>query len=333
MREFLAIFKARNIEFYRDRAGMAWAFIFPLLIIVGCALAFANPDSTVFKIGVLGEPGDYQHIELLQQDYIKTIAYQDPQKAQQRIRYHQIDLLLSEQGYWVNPQSSRGVVAEKLLLQQALPDFPRRELSGRAVRYVDWVIPGVLGMNLMFGSLFGIGYVIVRYRRNGVLKRLQATPLSPAQFLSAHLVSRLLVVVAVNVIIFVGCSIFLDLLVLGSYTSLLVITILGGLSLSSVGLVVASRIANEELAGGLLNAASWPMLFLSEVWFSLDNSPEWMRSAADFLPLTHLVKATREVMIEGASLAEVSDHILWMSALTLSCLLLSSLLFRWNSGR
>ena len=333
MKEFLAIFKTRTIEFYRDKAGMAWAFIFPLLIIVGCALAFANPDTTVFNVGIIGEKNTYQQVPLLQQPYVKIIHYESLEKPSQRIRYHQLDLLLKENEYWVNPESSRGSVVETLLLQSATDDFSRQELTGRAVRYVDWVIPGVLGMNLMFGSLFGIGYVIVRYRRNGVLKRLQATPVTPLQFLSAHLVSRLLIVVAVNVIIFVGCSMFLDLLVIGSYSSLLVITLLGGLSMSSVGLVVASRIANEELAGGLLNAASWPMLFLSEVWFSLDNSPEWMRTVADFLPLTHLVKATRAVMIEGASMADVSYHLIWMLLLTLVCLGISSALFRWHSGR
>src|SRR5690606_18866883 len=103
----------------------------------------------------------------------------------------------------------------------------------------------------------------------------------------------LVIVIAVNGLIFVGCAYFLHLIVLGSYWNLLLITLLGALSMISVGLLVACRTANEELAGGLLNLTTWPMLFLSEVWFSLDDAPEWMRTASNFMPLTHIVKSTR----------------------------------------
>jgi len=335
MREFLALLKARNIEFYRDRAGLAWAFIFPVMIIIGCAVAFSNPDESVFKVGIVGNIDDYQQPNLLNENYIKVFSYASEEKAIERIKYHQIDLLInknSSKRYWINSESSRGEVIEKLFLASTT-DYSKQTLSGRAVRYVDWVIPGVLGMNLMFGALFGVGYVIVRYRRNGVLKRLQATPISARQFLSAQMVSRLLVVVVVNVLIFFGCALFLDLIVLGSYFSLLVITMLGGLALSAIGLLVASRTSNEELAGGLLNMASWPMLFLSEVWFSLDNSPDWMKWLADLLPLTHIVKSFREVMIEGATLADVSYHLIWLLALTVVCIVLAGALFRWNDSR
>ena len=191
---------------------------------------------------------------------------------------------------------------------------------------------GVLGMNLMFGALFGVGYVIVRYRQNGVLKRLQATPISAMQFLSAQLGSRLLIVVLINGIIFAGCNLFLDLIVLGSYFNLFIITALGSVSMIAVGLLVACRTANEELAGGLLNVATWPMLFLSEVWFSLDDSPQWLQALADFMPLTHIVKATRKVMLDGATLLEVSDHLLWLAVLAGICLVLAASLFRWTKN-
>lgn len=335
MREFAALLKARNIEFYRDRAGLAWAFIFPIMIIIGCAVAFSNPDQSVFKIGVVGEIDSYSDVAILDQSYIKVFSYNSENRALERIKYHQIDLLINltdQPRYWINSESTRGTVVEQLFLSSS-SGFDKQTLSGRAVRYVDWVIPGVLGMNLMFGALFGVGYVIVRYRRNGVLKRLQATPISARQFLSAQMVSRLLVVVIVNVIIFIGCALFLDLIVLGSYFSLLIITMLGGLALSAIGLLVACRTSNEELAGGLLNMASWPMLFLSEVWFSLDNSPEWMKWIAELLPLTHVVKSFREVMIEGATLADVSYHLIWLVALTVVCIVLAAALFRWNDSR
>lgn len=328
MREFWAIFTARNKEFYRDKAALSWSFIFPLLIIVGCVFAFSKPDDSVFKVGVYGNI----HSEWLEQPYIQVIAYDDIEKGLQRIKHHQLDLFITADPstlIWVNPESKRSLAA-KHLLSTVHPDWPNKPLSGQAVRYVDWVMPGVLGMNMMFGALFGAGYVIVRYRRNGVLKRLQATPITAMQFLSAQTVSRLLIVVGVNALIFIGCYLTLDLLVLGSLINLFFILVLGSLSMIAMGLLIACRTANEELAGGLLNAASWPMMFLSDVWFSLDNAPAWMIGMADWLPLTHIVKAARAVMIEGAGLAEISHHLLWLATMTCLFIIVASALFRWN---
>lgn len=332
MKELFALFKARNIEFYRDKGSLSWSFIFPLLIIVGCAVAFSNPDPTVFRVGI---HGDSEGVALLQEPFVKTVRFDDLDKGLERLKYHQLDLLISTTGesrYWINSESTRSSAVEKLFLGEQT-GFSRSQTSGRAVRYVDWVIPGVLGMNLMFGALFGVGYVIVRYRRNGVLKRLQVTPISALQFVTAQLASRLLIVVAINALIFIGCLFSLDLIVRGSYLDLLLITVLGALSMVAIGLLVACRTSNEELANGLLNLATWPMLFLSEVWFSLDNSPQWLKVFSELLPLTHIVKATRAVMIDGASLADVSGHLVWLALLSVVCIALAARLFRWSSVR
>jgi ABC-2 type transport system permease protein len=332
VKAFFAIFKARNTEYYRDKSALAWGFLFPLMIIIGCAVAFSKPDNSIITVGIHGNIEQLKGMELMQQAYTKTIVYDDLAKALVRIKHHQLDLLLSNENnsqYWINSESPKSQAAEQLLLS-GTSDFSQQQTTGRKVRYVDWVIPGVLGMNLMFGALFGVGYVIVRYRRNGVLKRLQATPITALQFLSAQLASRLMIVVIVNGIIFIGCKLFLDLIVLGSYIDLLCIAILGGLAMISVGLLVASQTANEELAGGLLNMASWPMLFFSEVWFSLEDSPEWLQLMANFMPLTHIVKASRAVMIDGTSLVELGHHLLWLVATTLVCLTLAAKLFHWT---
>ena len=328
MREFWAIFAARNKEFYRDKAALSWSFVFPLLIIIGCVFAFSKPDDSVFKVGIYGNIDS----EWLEQPYLQVITYDDFDKGLQRIKHHQLDLFITDSPstlIWINPESRRSLAA-KQLLATVHPDWPSKQLSGQAVRYVDWVMPGVLGMNMMFGALFGAGYVIVRYRRNGVLKRLQATPITAMQFLSAQTVSRLLIVVGVNTLIFIGCYLTLDLLVLGSLVNLFLILLLGSLSMIAMGLLIACRTANEELAGGLLNVASWPMMFLSNVWFNLDNAPAWMISMADWLPLTHIVKAARAVMIEGAGLAEISHHLFWLIVMTLAFIVIASALFRWN---
>ena len=198
------------------------------------------------------------------------------------------------------------------------------------MRYVDWVLPGVLGMNLMFSCVFGVGYVIVRYRKSGVLKRLKATPLQPLEFLLAQVCSRLWLVVAITAGVFLATNVILNFKISGSLLALLVILVLGALCLISVGMLFASRTASEELAGGLLNLATWPMIMLSGVWFSLEGTPGWVHMLAYAMPLTHVVDAARAVMIDGDSLLSVSDHLSFLGALTLVLLLVGSKLFKWE---
>ena len=236
------------------------------------------------------------------------------------------------QRYWVNDESSKSYLAEKIFLGQE-PNFTRLKSSGKGIRYVDWVLPGILGMNMMFSCLFGVGYVIVRYRKNSVLKRLKATPLTAFEFVSAQLLSRLFIVMFMSAVVYSGCNLFFDFFMLGSYIDLIFVGALGAFCLISLGLLVASRSKSEELIGGLLNLTSWPMMMLSGVWFSLEGAPQALKNLADFLPLTHLVAGARAIITEGATLADISYHVnalLLMSALFLA---LGSFLFSWNAER
>lgn len=341
MKTFLALLLARNKEFYRDKASISWAVILPVIIIMAVSVAFSGRDQQLFKIGVLVPDALLSETllpetllpETLQKNYIHAVPIQDKEKALTRVRHHQFDLLLqqTESGwhYWVNDNAAKGEVLQALLLA-AVPQAQKETVSGRPVRYIDWAMPGVLGMNIMFGALFGVGYVIVRYRKMGVLKRLQATPVTAFQFLSAQLISRLLIITVVSALIFVGCNIFLDFLMLGSYTLLFAIALLGGFSMIALGLIVSSRTDNEELAGGLLNVASYPMLLLSEVWFSLDGAPQWMKTVAQVLPMTHMLDAARAVMLEGAEWQDVSVHLWVMGVMGVVCLSIAALMFRWG---
>jgi ABC-2 type transport system permease protein len=334
MKAFIALLLARNKEFYRDRASISWAVILPVIIIVAVSIAFSGRDQQLFKVGVLTQDMAQLVLPLaLQKEYIEAVAIQDQEKALMRVRHHQFDLLLqpTENGwrYWINENAAKGEVLQSLLLA-TVPQAQKETVSGRAVRYIDWAMPGVLGMNIMFGALFGVGYVIVRYRKMGVLKRLQATPITAFQFLSAQLVSRLLIITVVSAMIFVGCNIFLDFLMLGSYALLFAIALLGGFSMIALGLIVSSRTDNEELAGGLLNVATYPMLLLSEVWFSLDGAPQWMRALAQVLPMTHMLDAARAVMLEGAGWQDVSAHLWVMAAMSMVFLSIAAVMFRWG---
>ena len=352
---------ARSIGYWRDKGSLMWSFVVPPVLIVCMALAFSGEDPAVFRIGVLTPTAITVPVseaalaaesralpEVLQQPFIERIGYPDLETALTRVRHHQLDLMVASNSalagaglaenrngdagitYWINPGARRGEALEALLAASSDPALTKVAVSGQRVRYVDWVVPGILGMNLMFSGLFGVGYIIVRYRKNGVLKRLSATPVRPVEFLTAQLVSRFMIMLIVAVSVYTAANLTLDLLMLGSYWTLALIAVCGNLALISLALVITARIRSDELAGGLLNLVSLPMLLLSEVWFSLDAVPRWMQQLSQMLPLTHLVQAARKVMVEGASLADVSHHLVILLGIALVCTLTAARIFRWE---
>ena len=223
---------------------------------------------------------------------------------------------------------------ERIFQSSFIPDSAaygqKVAVPGTEIRYIDWLFPGILGMNMMFSSLWGVGYTIVRYRKNGVLKRLKATPLTAFEYLAAQAISRFFLLIFTLVIVWFGADLLFSFRVAGSLFTLFVAFALGGLSLTSIGLLLAARGTSEEFASGALNFISWPMMFLSEVWFSLEGAPEWIKRCADFLPLTHLLRAVRHVMNDGATLAEISGECVILISITAVCLALAATLFSWN---
>lgn len=338
IKRFFAVFKARNIEFVRDKSSLGWSLFFPVLLLVGFSFIFSGDGRSAYKVGWVEEtkqlPDRTLYKSFKDTQFIDFINYEDIEIAKSKLSHHTIDLVIAAQSkrYWVNEESTKSYLVEKVFSEE-LEGYTRLKTSGDKIRYVDWVLPGILGMNMMFSCLFGVGYVIVRYRKNSVLKRLKATPLSAFEFVSAQLLSRLFIVMCTSIIVYSGCNLLFDFFMLGSYFDLFIIGILGAFCLISLGLLVASRSKSEELIGGLLNVTSWPMMMLSGVWFSLEGAPLSLKVFADFLPLTHLVAGAREVITQGATLGDISYHVnclLVMSAIFLS---LGSYFFSWNTER
>ena len=348
MTRFLSLIVARNKEFYRDKGVLAWNFLFPFLVIVGFSFAFSRDNQEVFKVALHGPVGRTESEKLAAgtpglADFLETrniawvpVATLDDATA--KLRRHAFDLVVSDEGgqahYWVNRSSPKGYLTEKLLLgafaSHGTP-APRREtVEGREIRYVDWLIAGLLAMNMMFSALFGVGYNLVRYRKTGVLKRLKATPLGAFEFLTAQVVSRLLIIAVSSAIIYVGCNLAVRFTMLGSYLDLTIVLMSGAICLISLGLLVAARIASEEFAGGLLNLISWPMIFLSGVWFSLEGAAPWVKKVALVFPLTHVIDGARAIMTEGATLAQVMPHVGALLGMGTVFLVVGAATFRWQ---
>jgi len=358
-----AIFIARNREFYRDTAGLVWNILMPVLMIVAFAFIFGSGSQTLLKVGVIeldpvtgaataSDRAASVAISpetglnaLFAIDAIQLVPLEDSDAGIAKVARHQLDLVLElgdKPAYWVNPESANGAVAERLLLgavasadeapvsadPAASPE--RRTAPGAALSYADWAVPGVLAMNLMFSSLWGVGWVVVRYRKNGVLRRLKATPLTPIEFLIAQILSRLMVVLSSSLIVYAGALLLLDFPMRGSYLALALIYLAGALCMISLGLIVSSRLRTEELADGLLNLMSWPMLLLSGVWFSMEGTSAAAQVMSRLMPLTYLVEGARAVMIDGAGLLDILPQLGLLLATALLLIGIAARLFRWE---
>ena len=332
IQRLLAILHARNLEFLRDRGTLLFTTLLPVLVVVGMGFVFGGPERPLFKVGVVSAQLDKAADPFFRERYVEFVAEPDRDTGTQKLTHQQIDLLMQPgqpPQYWVNTDSPKGYIAEKLLLA-AHADAQRQTVSGKAVRYVDWLFPGILGMNMMFSCLFGVGYVVVRYRKSGFLKRLHATPLSAFEFLSAQVLSRLLLILFVTVVLYVGISLIIGFHSAGNYLLLVLVAVLAALSMIALGLTIAARFSSEELVGGILNLLTWPMMLLSGIWFSLEGSPRWVQWIAHLFPLTHALDAARAVMLDGAGLTAIAPHLVYLAATALGFLAFGAWSFRWR---
>lgn len=339
IQQFGALFKARTMEFIRDRGTFIWNLLFPVFLVVGIAFAFSGGDETLFKVGLVGN--EDPAIRLLHMNQVQVIPYDHEDKALERLERHQIDFVVftDSRRFAVNGESSKGQFLKELFIAQETAGsideptktpFDERVVMGQKTRYVDWLVPGVIGMNLMFSSLFGVGYVIVRYRKNGVLKRFKATPVRAIDFIVAQAASRLVIVLLTSIFVFSGTNLFLRFMMRGTYLDLFILTTLAILCMIALGLVFASRMRSEEMAGGVLNLLTFPMLALSGVFFSLEGSPAILISISKIFPLTHFIEGARKIMVDGAGLMDIMPNLLVLGGLTMVFLILSAVLFKWE---
>lgn len=331
-----AIFHARNLESLRDRSALAWNLFFPLALMVGFSFFFSGQGKNQYSIAVVGTQATLsQQVhwqKLWDFPYLQFNYYPSADEAEQHLSRHQIDLVVAPRAhrYWVNSEDSKSIIAEQLVTSLVHEPLTRAKMAIKPIGYVDWFLPGVLGMNVLLSGLWGVGYAIVRYRKNGVLKRLQATPVRPLEFLVAQVSSRLVLIIAMTVVLYFAAHGLFDLTMQGSVWILLGIFTLGAAAMVSLGLLLACRSKSEEMTGGLVNLISWPMVFLSQVWFSLESAPRWVQQIADCLPLTQVIRSARHEMLYGT--LDISDiyGLIYVAIFALVCLVVGAGLFRWS---
>jgi ABC-2 type transport system permease protein len=202
-------------------------------------------------------------------------------------------------------------------------------LPGRSLGYIDFLVPGILGLTVMQLGLFSVSFGFVQLKRTGALRRLFATPTSPAYFLAAQVTSRLIIGLT-QVLVLLAVGLWFGLHLVGSIALLLAISLLGSIIFLAIGFSIAGWAKNEDQAAPVANLVSLPMTFLSGVFFSRDAMPDFLRTITDYLPLTYLNHALRSVVNDGAGISAIGTDLLGMAVWAVIAFLLAVRLFRWE---
>jgi ABC-type multidrug transport system permease subunit len=341
----LQLIISRIREFYREPETIFWVYGFPMLMIIGLGIAFRNQPVEQIVVDVLAGPAAETAVSALDAEDKFVPAVQEPDAAWIRLRTGQTDLLVEidpdaeeRYKYHFDPTRPESVLARNATddaLQRAAGRVDPVEVSDQVFsqpggRYIDFLVPGLLGMSLMGGGLWGVGFVTVDMRLRKLLKRFLATPMKKTDFLGAIMISRLVFMVPEVLLMLWFARLMFDVQNYGSNWAVLFLILLGALTFSGIGLLVASRAKTIETVSGLMNLVMLPMWLLSGIFFSPERFPDEVQPAIQALPLTPLISALRAVMQEGASLASQSTGIAILAVWCVVSFALALRWFRWN---
>ncbi len=339
-----ALVVVRFKEFFREPEALFWVYIFPLLMATGLGIAFRNQPPKQVPVGWAGwtESSETLRAALAADSGLILVPLPDSAAAALALRIGRVDLLLLPAGDSVEyryddtrPEAAAARLRVDDAVQRARgrtdPVTTRDQIvRERGSRYIDFLLPGLLAMNLMGSGIWGSGFAIVNARKNKLLKRLVATPMAKPDYLSSFLIAQLsMLVFEVGILLTFGMVVF-DVPVRGAWWLLGLAVVLGSLMFGGLGLLVASRPRTLEGASGLMNLIMLPMWVLSGVFFSSARFPDTIQPLIKALPLTALVNALRAIMLEGATLGGVRTELLIMLLWLGLGYLLALKLFRWQ---
>jgi ABC transporter DrrB family efflux protein len=332
-------------EFVREPEAVFWTFIFPILLAAGLGIAFRQRGPDKLQVGVLStSPGSASVVESLKKDSTLVVQSYDDSSGAKALRTGKIALLVAptsskDSVRYVYDRGRSDAVNARVVVDRAVQVGAGRADPVRATdtyvtekgsRYIDFLIPGLLGMNLMGSSIWGLGFAIVTSRSKKLLKRLMATPMSRVQYLLSFLASRLVfLILEIFTLLGFGHWAF-GVPLRGSLVTLLLICFLAAISFGGLGLLSASRARTTEAVSGIMNFIMLPMWIFSGVFFSSANFPNAVQPFIKVLPLTAVNDALRANMLEGASLAAVSPQLIIILTWGVVTFFAALKLFRWR---
>jgi ABC-type multidrug transport system permease subunit len=344
-RSYQLLLIARLKEMYREPEVIFWVFAFPVLLALGLGIAFRNKPAEIGRIAVVGGPQANRVLDLLRAPSTAGKVHADlltAAEASNQFRLGKYDLVVIPHAgsieYLYDPARPESVLA-RALTDNALQSAAGRKdslptstqvSSAPGARYIDFLIPGLLGMNLMNSGMWGIGFALVEQRQRKLLKRFVASPMRRSDFLLALASSRLaLMLIELVLLLGFGVLVF-HLQIAGSWVTILTITTIGALCFGGIGLLTASRAQKIETISGLINVVMMPMWILSGVFFSYERFPAVFHPFIKALPLTALNDALRAAILEGAPLSHQASRLLIMALWGIASYLLALRIFRWT---
>jgi ABC-2 type transport system permease protein len=332
---------SRFREFAREPEAVFWVFAFPVIMTCALGLAFRSRGAEPIIAGVVEQAGADAVQSALEQSGGFTVRRLPPEDVERALRDGRTPVVIvpgTPPAYRYDEARAESQVA-RLAVDAALQRAAGRADAFAPVqqpmqtvgsRYIDWLVPGLLGMNIMGTGLWGVGFAIVNARAKKLLKRLVATPMSKAHYLLSLVLSRM-ATLTIEVVVIIGFAwIFFDVAVHGPIWVLAALAILGALSFGGLGLLVASRARTIEAVSGLMNLVMLPMWVLSGVFFASTNFPEPMQPFIRVLPLTALNDSLRMIVNDGRGFEAVLPQAGIMAAWGGISFLLSLRLFRWQ---
>lgn len=333
---------ARIREFVREPGALFWTFGFPILLTIALGIAFRNQGPQKVVVGVLEGPAAAETVRVLTATGRLAPELIAPANADRALSSGKVAVLVvpgpNGIAYRFDPSRPEAAGA-RLLADDALqraagrPDArPTTDEATRApgARYVDWLVPGLLGMQLMSGSLWGIAYAIVQTRQRKLLKRMLATPMHKRDYLLAFFFSRLLAL-AVEVPVLMGFAYFaFGVEIRGSIVAMVAVCALGATSFAGLALLCASRAQNSETANGLVNLVTLPMFVVSGVFFSAQRFPAFVQPFIRILPLTALNEALRAIINEGTSIVHLPFQLAVLACWMVGSFVVALRIFRWS---
>ena len=343
---YLHLLMARMLELKREPEVVFWVFVFPLLLATGLGIAFRNKPGDVISVAIVAGQGSQEAGRLLQdsaQHGSFKVSLVDGESARKGFRLGKYDLVI-EPGkpgslqYLYDPARPESTLARSEVNDAVQAAAGRKDVIATSLitssepgsRYIDFVIPGLLGMNLMNSGMWGIGFALVDMRQRKLLKRFIGTPMRRSDFLLALLSSRLvLMIIEIGLLLTLGVIVF-HVRVLGSLISIILLGAAGAMCFGGVGLLTASRAQKIESVSGLMNLVMMPMWIFSGVFFSYERFPAVIQPLIKALPLTALNDALRASILEGTPLRSQWPRLLLMALWGGLSFVLALKWFRWT---
>lgn len=337
---------ARMLELKREPEVVFWVFVFPLLLAAGLGIAFREKPAGSSPVAIVSGEGAQQAESLLESSPQRgsfKVELQDDAAARKGFRLGKYDLVIEPNNaggltYLYDPARPESVLARSEVNDALQTAAGRKDMvatseitsSEPGSRYIDFLIPGLLGMNLMNSGMWGVGFALVDMRQRKLLKRFVGTPMRRGDFLLALMSSRLVLMVIEIALLLVLGVVFFNMRVLGSLFTITLVGTIGALCFGGVGLLTASRAQKIESVSGLMNLVMMPMWIFSGVFFSYERFPAVVQPLIKALPLTALNDALRSSILEGTPLVHQWPRLLVMFLWGAISFLLALRWFRWT---